>query len=296
MHHMDTNVPQIEDVAGIDLRHLFAHVVQNRWWILASIVTFSAAFSAYAFLATPMYRVTAVLMPAATTRNMDAGGAALHALASLPHGLGIGGAGNSHIEEALAVLRSRAFTEKFIADKRLLPKLFPKKWNSSNQKWDVPPDEEPTLSQGYTYFNKKIRTVTLDHRTGLITLRVEWKNPAVAADWATELVARLNQQMRARAIAKAEASLKFLTSQLQRTSMVEMRNALGFLMEVQLKKRMIAQVTPNYALQFVAPPIGSDGARPVWPKKLLLLLLGPAVGLMFGVLSAIFWGSIRDSQ
>lgn len=293
---MDANLNQTDDVAGIDLKHLFAQVLQNRWWVLACVVAFTVAFSGYAFIATPMYRVTTILMPAETERSMNAGGLTSPSLASLASGLGIGGARNSHIEEALAVLRSRAFTEQFIMASHLLPKLFPKNWNASAQKWDVSPDERPTLSEGYNYFNKKLRSVTLNHRTGLITLRIEWKNPRVAAEWATELIARLNRQMRARAIAKADASLRFLKHQLQQTSTVEVRDALGFLMEAQLKKRMIAQVTPNYALRVVAPPVGTDGAKPVWPKKLLLLILGPLVGLVIGILSALFWGSVRESQ
>ncbi|EQD28309.1 lipopolysaccharide biosynthesis protein, partial [mine drainage metagenome] len=104
-----------------------------------------------------------------------------------------------------------------------------------------------------------------------------------------ELIERLNKEMRARAIRRADASLVFLKDQLKHTSSVEVQNAVGYLIETQLKKRMFAQVTPDYALRFVAPPVGSDGVRPVWPRRTLLFVLGPIVGLFLGIISTILW-------
>jgi uncharacterized protein involved in exopolysaccharide biosynthesis len=281
----------------VDMRRVYTHIILNRWWILACVITATAAFSAVAFLTRPMYQVTAVLMPETTERGMNLTGLASSSLASLASGFGIGGPANPGAEEALAVLQSREFTEKFIADENLLPQLFPRKWNASAHLWKVPPDERPTLAEAYEYFDKKIRTITDDRQTGLVTLKIEWTNPKEAADWANELIHLLNQEMRTRAITKADAALLFLNSQLQKTSTVEVRNALGYLMEAQLKKRMIAQVTPDYSLQFVAPPVGSDGAKPVWPKKILLLVLGPPVGLVIGLLLTLFWqNGLREEE
>ena len=294
---MSASIDRFEDVQELDLRGFFGHIVLNRWWILACVVAITAAFTAYAFLARPMYRVTAVLMPATTDQGMNVSSLASGPLASLASGFGIGGPRNARTEEALAVLQSRAFTENFIVAEHLMPQLFPSKWNSSTHHWKEPVDKQPTLAEAYLYFNKKIRTVTRHKRTGLITLQIEWTSPEEAAVWINELVDRLNQEMRANAIRKADASLMFLKNQLKQTSAVEVRDALGYLMEVELKKRMIAQVTPNYSLQFVAAPVGSDGARPVWPKKLLLVVLGPLVGFLVGLLVTLLKRRpFRDEQ
>ena len=286
---MNVKTDQIQHADFVNLQRVYRHILLNRWWILACVILVTAGFAAVAFLTHPIYRVTAVLMPAATDQGTNISGLASSSFASLASGLGIAGPRNPHTEEALAVLRSRAFTEEFIADEHLLPQLFPGKWNASAERWNVPVSERPTIAEGYKYFRKKIRTITDDRRTGLITVKIEWRNPREASNWIEIMVGRLNQEMRTRAITRADASLQFLKNQLQQTSTVEMRNALGYLMEAQLKKRMIAQVTPNYSLQFVAPPVGSDGAAPVWPKKLLLLILGPPVGLLIGVLLTLFW-------
>lgn len=286
---MNVKMDQIQHADFVNLQRVYRHIALNRWWILACVILVTAGFTAVAFLTRPIYRVTAVLMPAATSQGSNSSSLASSPLASLASGLGIGGSRNPHTEEALAVLRSRAFTEAFITAERLLPQLFPREWNASDHRWDEPVGEQPTLAEGYVYFRKKICTITDHRRTGLITLQIEWRNPREAANWIEVMVDRLNREMRTRAITRADASLRFLKNELQQTTTVEVRNALGYLMEAQLKKRMIAQVTPDYALQFVAPPVGSDGAAPVWPKKLLLLILGPPVGLLIGILLTLFW-------
>ena len=286
---MNVKADELQHADFVNMQRVYRHIALNRWWISACIILITAGFSAVAFLTRPIYRVTAVLMPAATEHGTNISGLASSPLAGLASGLGIGGPRNPRTEEALAVLRSRAFTEGFIADEHLLPQLYPGKWNTSAHRWNVSGRERPTLAEGYEYFKKKIRTITDHQRTGLITLKIEWRNPEKAADWIEVMVDRLNREMRTRAITRADASLRFLKNQLQQTTTVEVRNALGYLMETQLKKRMIAQVTPNYALQFVAPPIGSDGAEPVWPKKLLLLILGPPTGFLIGLLLTLFW-------
>lgn len=286
---MNEKMDQIHHADFVNLQSIYRHISLNRWWIIACVLLTTGGFTAVAFLTHPIYRVTGVLMPAETNQEFKISNLASNSISSLASGLGIGGPSNPRTEEALAVLRSRAFTEDFITREDLLPKLFPGKWNSSTHRWKVDSTERPTLADGYKYFKKKIRTIKNDHRTGLVTLQVEWRNPREAASWIDIMVDRLNKEMRARAISKADASLQFLNTQLSQTTTVEMRSALGSLMESQLKHRMIAQVTPDYSLQFVAPPVGTDGAMPVWPKKLLLLILGPPVGLIIGLLLTLFW-------
>ncbi len=271
----------VEDTE-IDFGALAARAIEHRWLISIAIIFITAAVSLYAFLARPVYRVTAVLMPANHGHAISLGGEAGGALGLLASGLGVGGSRNSELEEAIAIMRSRAFTEEFISSEGLLPKLFPRKWNAITHRWRVPRSRQPTFAEAYKYFNKKIRTITLNARTGLIKVQIEWFDPVDAANWAEHLVGSLNAEMRQRAIHHANASLEFLRTQIKKTSNLEMRAAIGDLMKMELKKRMVAQVTPDYALQIVAAPVGTDGVKPVWPKKMLLIAFGPIIGFIIG--------------
>jgi uncharacterized protein involved in exopolysaccharide biosynthesis len=282
--------PTRAEVDYIDFRRLYSHVVSNRWAVLVCVVLTTVIFSLVAFLTRPVYRVTAVMASAEQERGDNVVGLGSSSLASLATGLGLGGIHQTATEEALAVLGSREFTERFITDEKLLPQLFPKKWNPATHDWKEK-DDPPTLAEGYKYFTGKVMSISQTRTSELITIQIEWHNPQEAAAWANELVRRLNDEMRSRAITKADASLRFLEKQLQQTTSVEIRDALGSLIETQLKQRMIAEVTQDYSLRFIAPPIGSDGEKPVWPKKALLLALGPIAGFLVGILLTFLWRS-----
>lgn len=275
------------DVEFIDLRIVFGSIWEKRWWVLACVLLFSAMFTAAAFLITPIYRASVVLVPASAERSSISGSlsTALGQLGGLASLAGVNvGAGNSETEESLAVLRSRQFTERFISEESLLPILFSSKWNAANGTWNVADEDRPTLAEAYKYFNKRLRTISQDKKTGLVTLQIDWKDRNEAAAWANQLVQRLNAEMRTRAIEKAEASLGFLQNELAKTSDISTRDAISRLIETQIKQRMLANVTLEYAFRVVDRAMPADKNDPEFPQKQLFFLLGPLVGLVVGAL------------
>lgn len=280
----------------IDAREMLATVRARRWWVIGSVVFFSVAFTAVALIMTPVYRAKAILIPTNTSQEsgMGGGGSALGQLGGLASlaGVEIGSKG-SPTEEAMAVLKSREFTERFINDRHLLPVLFASKWNAAAGTWRGGADQQPTPGRVYNYFNERIRSVELDKKTGLITVQVDWKGRLQSAQWANELVQQLNQEMRARAIAEADASLGFLEKELQTTSVVPVRDAVARLMETQVKKRMMANVTQQYVFRIVDHALPSDVDDPLRPKKLLMFAGGPLVGLVMGILAVLVVGAPR---
>jgi uncharacterized protein involved in exopolysaccharide biosynthesis len=257
--------------------------------------TVTALFASVAFLMTPIYQVTAVLVPTSAERDNLGGmlGSALGSVGGLASLAGIGlGTGDSVTQEALAVLRSRQFTEQFITDMNLMPRLFAGLWDQSRGTWRADVENPPTIARAFKYFDARIRTVTHDKKTGLVKVQIEWTDRQEAAVWANELVQRLNQEMRARAIDKSEASTQFLEKELLATSLVETRQAINRLIEAQIKQRMLANVTHEYVFRIVDRALPPDQDDPIRPKKLLLLAAGPVVGFgfaAFGVLLFDWW-------
>jgi uncharacterized protein involved in exopolysaccharide biosynthesis len=285
------------EAAGyIDLRDVIAWLWSGRWWITASIALFGGAFAAVALFSTPSYRASVVLISASADRA-GLGNALTTALGSLSGlatlaGYNIG-ADASDTEEALAVLRSREFTEAFIRDKNLMPVLFEDDWDARSGTWRSGV-EPPTPAKAYKYFDKKVRSIERDRRTGLITVHIEWRDRDQAAEWANALVARLNAEMRSRAIEKANASVGFLEKELLTTSVVATREAIHRLIEAQVRQRMLANVTQEYAFRIVDKAMAPDADDPARPRKLLLLAAGPCVGAVVGVAGVLLfgWGSL----
>jgi len=281
-----------EPEAYIDLTRVVQRVWSKRWWIVLSVILFTAAFASYAFLTRPIFRATTILVSAGNAQDglgVSLSGALgqLGGLASLA-GIGLGSS-TAETEEALAVLRSREFTEAFITDKQLMPVLFTDSWDATAKRWKSP-DNPPTLARGYKYFNGAIRTVSRDKRTGLVTMQIEWHNRQQAADWANELVARINAEMQKRAITQSQASVGFLEEELKKTSVIGTQEAINRLIEAQIKQRMLANVTQEYAFRVVDKALPPDLSDKVRPKRLMLLMLGSTLGGIFGIAMVLFAG------
>jgi uncharacterized protein involved in exopolysaccharide biosynthesis len=277
----------------VDLAALIARVWKGRWTVMICAFLFTAAAIALAFQMTPVYRAQTVLAPAPLdTKGMSGGlGSALGSLGGLAALAGITGGNAGATEEALAVLRSREFTEKFIREHDLLPQLYPKLWDAEAKAWSVPPAKQPSYARAFEYFDKTVREIESDKRTGLVTVRIEWRDPEVAATWANELIAKLNGEMRARAMQESNAAIGYLEKELGTTSTVETRLAIGRLMEAQVNHRMLASVTQEYSFRVVDRAMAPDPRDKVRPKKSLLA----ALGLMFGVVIGALIVLIRDA-
>ena len=258
--------------------------------MLISVIALSTIlFVAVALISLPVYRATTMLIPASADRNNMSGAlnSALGQLGGIAALAGIGpGAGDLETEEALAVLRSRQFTEEFIDQLNLMPVLFESRWDKAARDWKPDEDNPPTKAMAYKRFND-IRKVIQDKKTGLISLQIDWKDRAQAAAWANELVARLNAEMRGRAIRQVDASLSYLEKEQETTGTIATRDAISRLIEAQIKQRMLANVTQEYAFRIVDRAIAPDLNDPVRPKKILLFLLGPFVGFTLGVVGIL---------
>jgi uncharacterized protein involved in exopolysaccharide biosynthesis len=285
---VDSHIQDAAAADAVDLREAARRIWAHRWWVLTSVFISASLSVALAFLMNRTYRAECVLI-AADSQQRGAGsllGAAssFSGLAALA-GVNIG-TSTAETEEALAVLKSREFTESFIQDLHLMPQLFASRWDASTGNWRAG-TKVPTPAQAYKYFDSKIRSIVRDKKTGLITVQIEWRVPVQAAAWANQLVERLNAEMRARAVERANASLGYLEKELERTTVVATRDAISRLIEAQVKQRMFAHVTEQYTFRVVDRALPSDRDDPVSPKKLLMLALGMAIGIGIGVARAL---------
>lgn len=260
----------------------------KRWWVIGTAVVTAVAFLVAAFILPRVYRSTALLMPVTAERSGAGGlGSALGQLGGLAALAGVKvGTNDAELEEAIAVFKSRQFSDSFIAELNLRPKFFADRWDGANKRWKAG-KREPTAAEAFEYFDKKVRTLTRDTKTGMVTLKIEWRDPAEAAAWANELVSRLNVEMRRRATEKATASLKYLQDELAKTEDMGTRAAIYRLVELQVKQIMLANVTQEYVFQIVDKALIPDEDKYVRPRKGVMLAIGLFVGVALGVLLAI---------
>jgi uncharacterized protein involved in exopolysaccharide biosynthesis len=272
-----------------ELRVLVARLLARRWLLLCMILISTALFVAAALLTRPVYRASIVLIATSSERSGIAGAlnSTLGQLGGLAALAGLSpGSSDAATEEALAVLKSRQFTDRFIADLNLMPVLFEQRWDAQARAWKPHEKGPPTKAQAFRTFSG-LRSIVEDKKTGLITINVDWRNRQEAAIWANELATRLNAEMRARAIVQVDNSMQYLEKELAATSTVATREAINRIIEAQMKQRMFANVTQEYAFRVVDRAVAPDADTPLRPKKLLMFVLGPLVGFTLGAIGIL---------
>lgn len=239
-----------------------------------------------AFYITPVYRAEVLLASVSSDGGVPSSGVAsqLGGIASLA-GINIGGTGGDKVE-ALATLRSRILNDIFVRENNLLPILFENKWDVTTGKWkSEDPKRIPTLWDAYKLIKNKVRQIEIDKKTGLITLSFEWKDPEIAAAWAKSYVKRANEYLREQAIAHAEKNLSYLQEQAQKSTSVELQQAIFRLMETEVKKAMIANVNEEYAFKTIDPAVAAEERER--PNRLNLIIVGGFFGVLVGVVISI---------
>jgi uncharacterized protein involved in exopolysaccharide biosynthesis len=236
------------------------------------------------FLIRPTYRAQAVL----TVVEQGGADGALGELAgqfgSLALLAGIDLMGKSSSEEALAILRSRLLTEKFISKEGLMPSLYPEKWDEQRKAWRTDIRRPPTMYAAYEKFDRSVRRISVNKATGLITLSIDWRDRNQAAAWTNRLIQYANEEARMRAIREADESLAFLRTEAGKTDAAQIKQSIYRLIEAQIKRRMLASVHREYAFRVLDPAVVPDEDRFVSPRRPLLILLFAVLGAIIGAL------------
>lgn len=283
---MNSTARHDSELRGFDA--VIETVWRRRLLVCAISVLGAIAGGVIAHFSTPIYRGKTVLAPADLEKKSGGSGlgSALGSMSGLSALADLGLGGNDYAtEEAIAVLKSESLTEAFIQDENLMPELFPKAWDPVAKRWK-PGKKVPTLGAGFRVFDK-LRKVTKDSKTDLITLQIDWKDPVKAAKLTNDLVERLNDEMRRRALIEADASMGYLQKEMAGTVDVNTREAISRLMEEEIRQEMLAHVTHDYALKVVDKALPADLDFPVKPIKILYDAVGLLLGGLLGTIVAV---------
>jgi uncharacterized protein involved in exopolysaccharide biosynthesis len=269
-----------------DFDRAAAFLWRRRWLMSILVIVGAAAGAGLSYSFTPLYKADALLVPSDETLGLNAAAGALSGLGGSLGGLaslvGIGGKADKE-SEAIETLKSRALTNAYIESNGLMPILFHDKWDPVAKKWRVSRfGHVPTLEDGYRIFDKSIRTVVENRKTGLTTISVTWEDPVLAKQWAQGLVDAANELLRTQAIERSSRNLEYLRKASDATNITEVKATIYKLMETEIKKQMVAYGGKDYAFRVVDPPVVPE--RKDFPHRALFLLGGAVVCPLLGFL------------
>jgi len=254
------------------LAELLAVLLRHWKKLLAATMLGLVLGVALVVTATPRYRSEVAFM--LVTDGGSVSGLAklagnLGGLASLA-GVSLGG-GNK--DEALELLRSRAFTSRFIERHGLMPQLFPGDWDAAKGRWlEEDLSEQPTMARAVERFNQQVREISEDKRTGIVRLRILWPDRETAADLANTMVAEADAELRNRTIADAQRTISFLEAEIAKTSLIETRVMLNRLLEDQFNTVSLGRTRQYFAFRVIDPATPADADRPEKPRKAMILV------------------------
>ena len=296
---MSSNMPE-QHMANqyddeIDMGKLFAVLWAGRVKIAAITAIFAIASVIYALSMPNQYKATVLLSPAQSSSGGGGLSGALGELGGLASlaGVSLGGAGGSEGQLAQEIMQSWSFVEGFIEDNNLAVGVYAADgWDKSSNElqinsglYDVSKSQwlvEPPSSWSLFKAFSDILSVSEDKKSGLVSVSIEYYSPLIAKQWLDLYVAAINEHMQKREMAKVTRNIEYLQAQIKKTNIAEMQEVFYTIIEEQIKSKMLAEASPEYAFVAVSPSMVPEEKSQ--PKRALMCILGTLLGGMLSVL------------
>ena len=284
----------------IDLRELFAVIWAGKSWIVGITAVFALVSVIYALSLANEYKASVVVAPANSGgSSLGAMAGQLGGLASLA-GINLGSGESNETLEAMEIAQSWGFIEEFINNNDLsVPVYAGLGWGKTenqlqidddlydvdNRLWLLEDDlgelRPPSSWELFEVFKSRL-SVSQDKTSGLITVAIEYFSPFLAKQWVELFVTSINDHMRARKLQQVNNNIEYLTAQVDKTAIAEMREVFYQLIEEQTKSKMLAEASPEYAFITVSKAMVPEEKSK--PKRALICILGTLLGGMLSVL------------
>ena len=287
---------QYED--EIDLRELFGALWAEKIKILAITTIFAVASLIYSLSIPNQYKATAILAPASDGGGLSDTLGQLGGLAIMA-GMNIGGGESSESQIAQEIMRSWSFIEDFIVENDIAVEIYAAEgwskesnelkidqavYDSEEKEWLIENDSGvvgPSSWELFEEFTERL-AVSEDNKTGFVSVSIEYYSPEIAKQWLDLYISAINKNMQMREIEKVSNNISYLETQINKTSIAEMREVFYTLIAEQTKNKMVAEASPEYAFVAVSPSMVPEEKSQ--PLRILICALGTIFGGMLSLL------------
>lgn len=279
------------DYIELDLGRIRELITKCRLPYTFTILLLTATAVISSYLVTPNYKSVIVLTPAGSQTQAEGLGGMATQLGPLTSLLGSGFFSSEDEQVTLAILGSRKFGDKFIEDHNLLADISGLK--AGDLALLTTSELEYTKWKAFEKFDKELRMIDQDVRSGLIRVSLDWEDPHVGAELNNAMIRELNQHLRQVAIRESNSSLEYLSAKLEDTTNAELQSTLYRLIEKELKVSMLANVREDYALKIIDPAVPPQ--KKSSPDRMIYLILGLFSGIICTVLHIAYKYRSRKS-
>ena len=140
---------------------------------------------------------------------------------------------------------------------------------------------KPSAQQALLAF-RALFSIGRETESGVITLTLQHQSPLIAHEILSHIITAINEEIREKDIAEAEEAVAFLNEQQRRTDLVSVSQVFAQLIENQLQKIMLANVSKNYVFDVLEPPFVPE--KKFSPSRSITVLGMTALGGFLGML------------
>ena len=297
----------------IDLRELFGVLWAGSRKIIAITAVFAFVSVIYALSLSDQYKATVLLAPAQSDSS-DLSGALgqLGGLASLA-GVDIGGGDSSEAQMAQEIMKSWSFIDVFIAENNISVEVYAAEgwsrgsnelqidddiYDAETKTWLVENDNTgevgpPSSWVLFQAFSERL-VVSENKKSGLVSVSIEYYSPQIAKQWLDMYVAAINAHMQQRQMEKVTNNINYLQAQIEKTSIAEMREVFYTIIAEQMKNKMVAEASPEYAFVAVSPSMVPEEKSQ--PERAFICIIGTLLGGILSVLLVLVMHYARKSD
>jgi uncharacterized protein involved in exopolysaccharide biosynthesis len=284
----------------IDFLEFLNAIWRGKWFVIIFTTSVTAITIAYAMSLPDVYKSEVTLVAAGSSNlKMPSQMSGLAALA----GVNLGNNGSDKTTLAIQILKSRHFMGKFIeANDLYIAIVAAKSWNRADNslvinpevydvstgKWlrkvNPPFTAKPSIQETVEIFSDSIK-VDEDKTNGMITISLKHYSPMLAKSWLDNIVVTINEEMRQRDLKESERSISYLTEQISKTNVADVKTMLFSLIEEQTKNIMLANVRDEYVLSTVDPAQVSEMKSE--PKRAVMVILAMLSGFFASLMLVV---------
>ena len=280
----------------IDLRELFKVLFDGKILIalVASIITFSSVI--YALMMTDYYKSEAVMSVRDNSENKNllsqfSGAASLM-------GLNVSST-DDKASQTIQLIQSRKFIKHLLTFENILPSIMAAKsydisskkllfdgdlYDSKSKTWIGEPDEngssKPSYLDAHGVYLNDLLSISQDKNTGFILIDIKHLSPVFAKEFLELIIRETNTILRKKDLEESNEALMYLTNELRKTSLVELKESIKNLIEAQLEVQMMSKINEDYVLVEIDPPFIPE--RGLSNSKLLIVIFSAIFGSLLG--------------
>ena len=279
----------------IDLKELFDVLWEAKKTIIQITAIFAIGSIAYSLSLTNHYKSEALLI--ARSASETQGLSQFSGLAAMA-GVTIPSSGEDKAAQAIELIKSRKFVKHLMTFDDVLPSIMAAKaYNNDSQEllfnqklYDAETKtwknknfpKIPSYLETHEVYIGNMLSISQDNQTGFISINIEHISPFFAKELLELIIRESNELLRKKDMEESKQGLEYLTSELSKTPLVEIKGSINALIEAQLETQMLAQIHQDYILVEIEPPFIPE--KKSKPSRSLICIFGTMLGAMLSML------------